>query len=162
MAKDKFEDWDRELAKVDKAMAREGKSPVPSKPGMPAASAPAAPVPPAVDRRAGVYTWLRLSLALILGIGMTQWPYTHGCGGSLFAYLGGVTTVIVASCWSMVSSWRSRSVVAHFLSVGLLLWGSALAARELLPRVGYAKQSATWFCTAPAPTPPPVTPNPAP
>jgi hypothetical protein len=146
-------DWDKELAKVDKAMAREGNPRLPpqSRPLV----APAAPAVPAVTRRAGFYTWLRLSLALVLGIGMTQWPYLHGCGFSLFAYMGGVVTVMVASCWSMISSWRSRSVVAHFLSVGLLFWGSALGARELLPRMGYARQSANWFCAQPGqPNPP--------
>ena len=148
MAKDEVRDWDKAMAKVDRAMAHSGGAPVPaaSRPGPSAPSAPSA----GVGHRAGFFTWLRLSLALVLGIGMTQWPYLHGCGFPLFAYMGGVVTVIVASVWSMISSWRSRSVVAHFLSIGLLLWGSALGLREVLPRVGYARQSADWFCAQPA------------
>jgi len=147
VAKDELRDWDKEMAKVDRAIAREGNVPSPAA----SRSAPAASTPPAGGARRGVFfTWLRLSLALVLGISMTQWPYLHGCGFPLFAYLGGVITVLVASVWSMISSWRSRSVAAHFLSVGLLFWGSALGLREVLPRVGYARQTSSWFCAQPA------------
>ena len=89
-------------------------------------------------------------LGLALGAGMTQWPYTHGCGVPLFAYLGGVGAVLVAATWSTVSSWRTRSAVAHFLSLALFVWGGFLAAREVLPRIGYAKQTAGWTCRTPA------------
>ena len=121
-------------------------------------------------RHTPFFTWVRLLLALGLGIGMTQWPYTHGCGLELDAYLVGVGTVIVASFWTMLSSWRSRSGFAHFLSAALLFWGIALGAREVLPRIGYARQGASWICRAapvqvsPAPplqTPTPSTPAPA-
>jgi hypothetical protein len=92
---------------------------------------------------------------------MTQWPYTAGCGLPLAAYLAGVAAVIVAALWSMVSTWRTRLGFAHFLSIALLLWGAALAAREVLPRIGYAKQPAAWLCTA-APAPAPAAPATAP
>ena len=138
-------DWDKELAKVDRMIAAGGDAPAPSPAGA-AATRPAVPRPRGRDI---FFTWVRLSLALVLGIGMTQWPYLHGCGFPLLAYMGGVVTVIVASVWSMISSWRSRSVAAHFISIGLLLWGSALALREALPRMGYARQSANWFCSQP-------------
>jgi hypothetical protein len=156
--KNDMRDWDKEMAKVDQAMAREGSASAP----VGARSSVPTPAPPQVAPGAGVYTWLRLSLALVLGVGMTQWPYVHGCGFPLVAYLGGVVTVIVASLWSLISSWRSRSVVAHFISVGLLFWGAALAARELLPRIGYARQSATWLCSVPVQQAPAVQPAPAP
>jgi hypothetical protein len=64
----------------------------------------------------------------------------------------------------MVSSWKSRSGVAHFLSIALLFWGVALGAREVLPRIGYAKTGAPWQCgdqpgrRAPAPAPQPTPP----
>ena len=154
-------DWDKELAKVDQVMAREGTVPAPG-------LRPVAPAPvtsPAVSPRAGVFTWMRLSLALVLGVGMTQWPYVHGCGLPLYAYLGGATAVMVASVWSMLSSWRSRSAVAHVVGIVLFLWGGALAAREILPRVGYARQTARWSCAQPGepnPAPVPATPAPAP
>jgi len=157
--KNDMRDWDKELAKVDQVMAREAGSPVASKSATSASLSGAAS--PAARGRAGLYTWLRLSLALVLGVGMTQWPYLHGCGLPLFAYLGGAITVVAASIWSMISSWRSRSTVAHFLSIVLLFWGSALSAREILPRVGYAKQGANWMCAQPGqPNPQPGQPNP--
>ena len=163
-------DWDKELAQIDKLIASgagSGKaapeSPVVRKgPSAPAAtgraSASTAPGRLARLRHTPFFTWVRLLLALGLGLGMTQWPYTHGCGLALYAYLAGVATVIVASFWTLLSSWKSRSGLAHFLSVALLLWGTGLAAREILPRVGYAKTSAPWQCgaapiqVAPAPT----------
>ena len=148
-------DWDKELAKVDQAMARSAGQPNATPGPRPGAQPAAAPAARTVSRKESMFTWVRLSLALILGIGMTQWPYLHGCGFSLFAYLGGAVTVMVASIWSMLSSWRTRSTAAHFLSIALLFWGSALAAREVLPRVGYAKQAANWVCAQPGqPNPP--------
>lgn len=155
-------DWDKELAAIDKIMAS----------GPPAAAAQQAPAPQPsraavaggggeVRRAAGpgryarLFTWVRLLLGLALGAAMTQWPYTHGCGVPLFAYLGGVLAVLVAALWSSVSSWKTRSAVAHALSLALFVWGGFLAAREVLPRIGYAKQGAEWVCQAP------TTPSPA-
>src|SRR5437879_5306353 len=120
------------MAKVDKAMGGSGGAPVPA----PAPVAPrdrSAVAAPQASKRAIVATWVRLVLALGLGIAMTQWPYLHGCGIPLFLYLGAVITVVVASVWSLISSWRSRSTYAHGLSVVLLIWGLGLGARELLP-----------------------------
>ena len=152
-------DWDKELAAIDKLMAAG-----PTPPASPPAAAPAAGRAPAaaprgegraapgpgLGRYARFFTWVRLVLGLALGAAMTQWPYTHGCGVPLFAYLGGVAAVLVAALWSSVSSWRTRSAVAHFLSLALFVWGGVLAAREVLPRIGYAKQAAGWACPAPA------------
>jgi hypothetical protein len=151
-------DWDKELAAIDKIMS--------SGPPAPAAQPAPAPQPsraaasPAgggeVRRAAGpgryarLFTWVRLILGLALGAAMTQWPYTHGCGVPLFAYLGGVLVVLVAALWSSVSSWKTRSAVAHALSLALFVWGGFLAAREILPRIGYAKETAEWVCTAPS------------
>jgi hypothetical protein len=150
-------DWDRELAAIDKIIAAgpaPAAAPAPSAPAprAPAAAGDAAPARGArpAGRYAVLFTWLRLALGIGLGAAMTQWPYTHGCGLPLFAYLGAVLAVLVAGAWSGVSSWRTRSALAHFLSFGLIVWGGVLAAREVLPRVGYAKESAEWVCPAPA------------
>lgn len=164
--KDGPRDWDKELAEIDKLIAAgpPAGAPAAPRPAAPPARAPSGGVPaPTAGRRAALATWLRLGLALLLGAGLTQWPYTHGCGLPLVAYLGGIGTLVVASCWSMISSWRSRSGFAHFVSIGLLFWGTFLGAREVLPRVGYAKTRAGWRCDAPRPqpsTPGPQAPNP--
>lgn len=144
-------DWDKELAEIDKLM---GQPPSGQPPQRQAAGGPAAKTAPSGGRRAILFTWARLGLGLALGAAMTQWPYTHGCGVPLFGYLGGVGTVVAASFWSMISSWRTRSGFAHFLSIGLLFWGMVLAGREVLPRIGYAKQSAGWLCEVSRPATP--------
>jgi hypothetical protein len=156
---DKSRDWDKEMAAIDKMLAATpATAPGPAgTAGRPAAAPAAGPAPPragGVGRYARLFTWVRLTLGLLLGAAMTQWPYTHGCGLPLGAYLGGVLAVLVAALWSGVSSWKTRSGFAHALSLGLFVWGGFLAAREVLPRVGYAKEAAAWTCAAPAvPTP---------
>ena len=162
-------DWDKELAQIDKLIASGAGDRTPPA-AAPAAAAPAAreraaaPAAPAGPRRgAVVFTWVRLILGLAVGIGITQWPYERGCGLLLFGYLAAVGGVIVAGLWSAVSSWRTRSALAHTLSLGLVCWGGILGAREVLPRVGYARSSAAWFCPAGnAPAPGPRTPAAAP
>jgi len=58
--------------------------------------------------------------------------------------------VTIGGAWSAIWSWRHRASVAHILSLALMLWGGALAAREVLPRVGYAipteAHPAVWMC----------------
>jgi hypothetical protein len=146
--KEQDRDWDRELAEVDKLLNQ-----LPSHREEQAAAAarraPAAPSASGPDRTSSgqwLGTWARVGLGVILGIAMTQWPYTHGCGLRLFVYLGGALTVVVAGVWSSLSSWNRRLGLAHIFSQGLVIWGLILAAREILPRIGYAKDAATWFC----------------
>ena len=157
-ADQKARDWDKELAQIDKLIASgagQASPPAAAPAGAPApAPRGAAPPAPAGPRpRAVVFTWLRLLLGLAVGGGITQWPYARGCGVLLFGYLGAVGGVIVAGLWSGISSWRTRSGLAHLLSLGLVFWGAILGAREVLPRVGYARTRATWFCPANPPGP---------
>lgn len=134
-------DWDKEMAAIDKAMA---KAPA-ALPGqaVPATRAPAAVT---VTRKAAFATWLRVLLGLTLAAGMTQWPYANECGLGLFIYLGAAATVVVAGVWSAISSWYRRLGWAHTLSLLVVLWGGYLAAHEVLPRIGYAKHLAYWTC----------------
>lgn len=147
---DQPRDWDKELADIDKVIAK-----MPSQGAAPASSAPAAvpagrPAAPAAGggRLALFTTWLRVALGVALAVGITQWPYASACGLNLMVYLGAIGVVIVAGLWSSVSSWRRRLGLAHTLSLLVLLWGLLLAAREVLPRVGYAKHVRTWSCPA--------------
>jgi hypothetical protein len=78
---------------------------------------------------------------------MTQWPYGHACGVGLWLYLGAVGTVGLAGVWGLVSSWRYRMPVAHVLSLLVLIWGGVLAAAVVLPRIGYARETAAWLCS---------------
>ncbi|HXY69671.1 MAG TPA: hypothetical protein VEH62_09485 [Gemmatimonadales bacterium] len=158
-ADQKARDWDKELAQIDKLIASGAgqASPPAAAPAGAPAPAPrgaASPAPAGPRPRAVVFTWLRLLLGLAVGVGITQWPYARGCGVLLFGYLGAVAGVIVAGLWSTISSWRTRSGFAHVLSLALVCWGAVLGARELLPRVGYARARATWLCPVGGTTPP--------
>ena len=158
----KERDWDKEMAEVDRllkklpeadpSLGRGGAAATVKKPAL-GSGTPAA----FDDARGGaqwIGTWTRVILGLLIGIGMTQWPYTHGCGVKFIFYMIGVFAVLAAGCWSSISSWKRRLGVAHVLAQGLIIWGLVLAAREILPRIGYAKVAAPWLCSdgAPAPT----------
>src|SRR5262249_40238461 len=109
--------------------------------------------PPISERRALLVTWVMFLATTGLGIGLWQWPYARSCGLPLYGYLGAVGTFGIAALWTTFWSWRTRSGLVHFLSIGLMGWAAVLGAREVLPRIGYAKRAATWQCTTPAPTP---------
>jgi hypothetical protein len=154
----KERDWEREMREVDRLLSKLPTHETPaSGPGPAGASGKSVTLgtSAAAGPSGGEWlgTWARVVLGLLVGIAMTQWPYAHGCGLRLIFYLVGVLVVLVAGFWSSLSSWRRRLGLAHILSQLLIIWGLVLAGREVLPRVGYAKVEAPWFC-------PDVTPNP--
>jgi hypothetical protein len=100
----------------------------------------------AVTRGDLIALWARLFLGVALGGMITQWPYVHACGVPLLEYFGAVSMVMVAGAWIAVASWSRRHASSHVLALLLVLWGIALAAYEILPRVGYAAQRWTWQC----------------
>lgn len=143
-------DWERELAKIDKqleSVSDEALFPTKSAP-TPAARAEN------IERQKSTSTLgvvLRLLLSVALGVAMMFWPYATRCGAGLFYYLGAVAILLAAGTWSAIWSWRHRAGRAHVLSLGILIWGGILGAREILPRVGYAKPDeahpAQWLCS---------------
>lgn len=155
MTKEKERDWDREMREVDKLLQKlpeadpslgRGVPTVPVTPRAPAGQAPMHLGP--ARGRAWFSTWLRVGLGLALAVGMLAWPYTHSCGLKLVFYLIGATTVTVAGVWSALTSWKRRLGLAHGLSIVLIIWGLALAGRQILPRV-YGKQPIPFFCPEP-------------
>jgi hypothetical protein len=106
--------------------------------GSPTASAEA-PVPP-------LSVWLRVALGAVLGAAVLLWPYPKACGWALDGFLAVIAIVLVAGGWATVWSWRAKMAVAHVVSLVVLAWGLALGAAQVLPRVGYAVRTATWFC----------------
>ncbi len=88
---------------------------------------------------------------MLIAVAMLQWPYDHACGLDLGFYLTAVAMVLVTAGWASAGSWKNRMPVAHSVSQILLLWGFILGAGQVLPRVGYAKDLATWRCAVPAP-----------
>jgi hypothetical protein len=169
--KEKQRDWDKELAEVDRLLAKLphadptlGRGQVqPLKPGSPAAAhgahAPAGRGPIASAEPSTAAVWIRVGLGLLAALAMTQWPYTHVCGLKSMIYLVGAGAVLAAGVWGAWGSWRKRMGWAHGLSLGVLVAGLAFVTFEVLPKVGYAAKAATWFCPEPTLTPtPPTTP----
>ncbi len=101
--------------------------------------------------------WSGVGLGVLLGAALPQWPYARACGWWLGLYMVAVATVVVAGIWGARLSWKSRLGLAHVIAVCTIIWGLALTAQDVLPRVGYAKARVAWRChdghaTAPSPT----------
>lgn len=97
--------------------------------------------------------WIRLVLALSLGMMMAMWPYARSCGLPLAGYLGALACVMWAGAWAAMASWRYRISLAHVLSLTIFLYGFTLTMAELLPRTGYAVDHAFWSCVDSAAAP---------
>jgi hypothetical protein len=110
-------------------------------------SAAKRPEPSLLAQRLSV--WLRALLAAGLAGAITQWPYAHECGRSLYVYVGTIAAVMIGGAWAGVWAWLLRSATAHVLSLIIVFWGIVLAAEQVLPRIGYAAEVATWRCEAP-------------
>ena len=139
-------DWAKEMAEIDKQLESVSDQQLfPEKKG----AAPAETSTVAGDR-AVANSWpavLRLMLSVLLGVAILFWPYEHRCGLGLAGYLFAVAAVAGGGVWSAVWTWRHRTGRAHALSILLLVWGLTLGATEVLPRIGYAKESLAWSCT---------------
>ena len=145
--------WDKELADIDKAIARQ---PEPPAPAAGAVGRPAAQP----SRRFVALTWFWTALALILAIALPLWPNDKSCGLRLVFYLGAAGIALLLGVLGALSSWSYRRGLAHLLSLLAIVWAGVMAVREILPRTGYARQELTWSCpeAAPVDTPPPATP----
>ncbi len=142
----------REVDRLLASLAGVGGKPESQPP--PRASAPPKPrpVPPPARRRTDptrqglAVLWAQVALGVVLGIGITQWPYPHACGLGLLGYFGAIAMVMVTGAWIAATSWTRRHATSHALALLLILWGIALAAYEILPRVGYAALRWNWQC----------------
>ena len=146
-------DWDKELAAIDKVIEQSPQAPAgralpPGAPARgPAAGGPVVVGVVPVGRRERMATWLRVGLTVATAAALPFWPYGRDCGAWLFLYLGAVGMVALSALWAAGSSWRRRQGLAHLLALLALGWTLALVAREVLPRVGYARSAATWTCS---------------
>jgi hypothetical protein len=145
--------WDKELADIDKAIARQ-----PAPPAPPAGTAATRVAPP--PRRFVALTWFWTALAVVLAIALPLWPNDKSCGLRLVFYLGAAGIALLMGVLGALSSWSYRRGLAHVLSLLAIVWAGVMAAREILPRAGYARQELTWSCpeAAPVDTPAPTAP----
>jgi hypothetical protein len=141
--------WDRELADIDKAIAKQGS--VPAAGGsvpVPAGRGPGVPAGAPVPRRSVALTWFWVLLALALAVALPLWPYQRSCGLQLIFFMGATGVTALIGLLGALASWASRRGLAHLLSLAVILWSAMIGLREVLPRVGYAKTDRTWRCEA--------------
>ncbi|MGQ0701695.1 MAG: hypothetical protein ACT4PM_01015 [Gemmatimonadales bacterium] len=136
-------DWDKELAEIDRLMAKQPAAPAPVPTSRPTAQPPSRPT----TGRAALGAWLRVLLGAALGVAMTQWPYASDCGLGLVLYLGAASGVVLAGLWAMVASWKRRMPLAHVVALAVLLWGAILVGQVILDRTLYVKVPKTWTCS---------------
>lgn len=143
-------DWDKEMAEIDKIIAKQpavsaGKSAPASGGAAPAVRQAAAP---AVSRsgRTTLTTWVRVALGVAVAVGVTQWPYLHACGLAAYGYAAAASGVVLAGLWGAVTSWKRRMGLAHVVSLLVTMWGAALVGKAVLDRTGYAAKALTWRC----------------
>jgi hypothetical protein len=145
-------DWDKELADVDRAIARQQGNP----PAVPA-SGTAATTP---RRRFVALAWFWTVIAIVLAFALILWPFDNTCGIRLIFFLGAALIALVLGIVGAVTSWAHRQGLAMLLSLLVVLFAGIMATREILPRSGYAKESLEWTCP-PAPPAPTSTPQPS-
>lgn len=98
----------------------------------------------AAPSRASV--WAPLAAGVTLVIGMTQWPFSHGCGLGLAGYLAATGAVFVTGAWAAHASWRGRMGFAHLVALVIMFASAGLAALQVLPRMGYSPVEVAWRC----------------
>jgi hypothetical protein len=122
----------------------------------------AVPVPtPTPARRFVALAWFWAVVATVLAVGLVLWPYDKSCGIRLIFFLGAAVLALVLGGLGAFTSWAHRQGLAMVLSLLVIAWAGVMAAREILPRTGYAKRAMEWTCPAPAPAPNPAPQSPA-
>ena len=145
-------DWDKELANIDRAISKSGPS---------TTSPVTVPTPAPPRRRFVALTWLWTVVATVLAVALVVWPYDKACGIRLIFFLGAAVLAIMLGVLGAFNSWTHRQGVAMLVSLVVIGWAGIIAAREILPRTGYAKQSLEWTCPSAPPAAAPTTQAPA-
>jgi hypothetical protein len=113
------------------------------------------------QRRFVALAWFWALLSVLLAVALVVWPFDNTCGVRLIFFLGACLLTLLAGALGAFTSWANRQGPAVLLSLLAFLFAGIMAAREILPRVGYAKESRSWTCPPPPPEPTPA-PQPSP
>jgi hypothetical protein len=144
-------DWDKELADIDRAIAKQ--------PGAPPTTGQGGPPMSLSRRRFVALAWFWTSLAIVLGVALLVWPYDKFCGLRLIFYLGAVFITLLMSFLGALASWSGRQGLAFLLSLIVMVFAGVMAMREILPRAGYAREARDWTCSSSPPASSPATPS---
>jgi hypothetical protein len=152
-------DWDKEMAEIDKLLAKDGggkSAPVPqgslpvphaAQPQVRPATAVAQPAVTRVTRGrdlAGV--WFRTLIGAVGAVALPFWPYGKTCGLMFYLYLVGAAGVIAAGIWAMRGAWTHRRGVALIGGLLVLIAGLGFVAIEILHRTSFAAARLGWIC----------------
>lgn len=88
----------------------------------------------------------RMVLVVTLGVAINFWPYDHACSWGLIGFMSAESLIVVGGLWTVVWTWQNRLAKVHTVAMLVVAWGCILLAAQVLPRVGYAAQSARWWC----------------
>ena len=86
-------------------------------------------------------------LGVALSAALPYWPYGNSCSWGLYLYLTAVTLVVVTGIWGAKLTWDARLGRSHSIAIAVVLWGVALVAAEVLPRIGYAQSTVAQICS---------------
>jgi hypothetical protein len=136
--------WDKELENIDRAIAKQPAAPV---------TPPAVTPPTTSQRRFVALAWFWTIVAIVLAVALLFWPYDRSCGIRLIFFLGAALLAVVMGMLGAFSSWAHRQGLAMFISLLVIVWAGVMAAREILPRAGYAKEAMEWTCPSAPPLP---------
>lgn len=151
-------DWDKEMAEIDKILA---KGPAPAAPGSSAVPArdtrqaqapsaqPAARSGGGTVQTRGVHVagvWVRALVGVAGAAALPFWPYPDTCGTKLYLYLLATAAVTVVGAWTMRYAWTHRRGFAHVAGLLTFVAGLAFAAIEILQRTHLAAAPLTWTC----------------
>jgi len=152
-------DWDKELAAIDKVIARTQStpgSPAPAAPpqlpvsqrgGQPAPAGAGVAAPAHVTRRRDTMgVWFRALLGAAGAAALPFWPYGKTCGLVLGLYMTGTVAVAAAGIWTMRGAWTHRRGGAMTAGVLVLLAGLGLGGIEVLRRTAFAAVPLHWIC----------------
>jgi hypothetical protein len=144
-------DWKRTLKEIEREY--DGLPPAPSLGSLKAKKAAEdAAKEAAKRRRSRIAVFFQLVPVVALSVGLAYWPYEARCGLDLAGYLSAIVAMTLGGVWVGATSWQARLPLAHVTALLILAWAAALTAREVLPRVGYAKPDPAriaWRCAAP-------------
>ena len=84
----------------------------------------------------GLTARMFVALAVAQSLAMPFWPYRTNSSWSLGFYLSAVALLIVTGIWGSKLTWDARLARSHSISILTIIWGLALIAGVLLPKMG--------------------------